>query len=183
MQRLDRYKRNTFLNSYSVTSIGIIIIAILAIYYVLDKSKTYKEIQYDKPITDNSFYGLTTKPNWHKIDVGAFSIETPTTYLYTKFRGIDSKVGQISDEVDTILFDYGWYSNDFGEQRNDKRYEINSVKINGRLFTIVKNKNGTGTIGAYTEDLADDNRLSIACYKCDGFENVMEIFKTIKFRE
>ena len=168
------------MNSYSVTSIGVIIVTVLISHYISNKSKTYREIPYDQPIADGDFYGLTANPNWHKIDVGAFSLETPNAYLYTRLKGFDSKVGQFSNQVDTILFDYGWYSYNFREERNDEKFAINSMKINGRLFTIFRNE--TGTIGAYTEDLPNDYKLSIACDKCGSFEDIIEIVKTIKFK-
>ncbi len=50
------------------------------------------------------------------IDLGAFTIDAPTSWHPIKQAGIDSYVGQIAiDDGDTLFFDLGWYSNDLSE--------------------------------------------------------------------
>lgn len=50
------------------------------------------------------------------IDLGAFTIDAPTSWHPVKQAGVDSYVGQIAiDGGDTLFFDLGWYSNDLSE--------------------------------------------------------------------
>jgi hypothetical protein len=47
-----------------------------------------------------------------RLDLGVFSLEVPKSWKYIHERGADSYVGRIAiDEVDTLSFDLGWYSN------------------------------------------------------------------------
>ncbi len=46
----------------------------------------------------------------HLIDLGKFSLITPTDFKYKKVKGIDSYVGEIQNWNSTFFFDYGWYS-------------------------------------------------------------------------
>jgi hypothetical protein len=172
-----------FLNSYFTTSIGIIVIAISTAHYISRTSQSYKEHPYGKVIIDSTFYGVAVRQNWHTIDVGPFLIEAPKTYLYTKQIGVDSKVGQIANKVDTILFDYGMYSYDFSDERNDSNSDSRVTTINGKLYTVVKRKDGLGIIAAYTGDLSEERRLNIVCLGCNDPGEAFEIFKTIKFKQ
>jgi hypothetical protein len=175
--------KNLFLNGYFITSVGTIMITVLTAHYISLKTTTYKEIPYDTPISDSTFYGFTSRPGWHVIDVGAFLVESPKTFLYTKLRGIDSKVGEIGNQTDAIVFDYGLHSYGFDNEITNSDFDSWTVRINKRLFTIVRRKEGAGTIGAYTTDLADGHRLNIVCVDCNNPDGALEIFKTIKFRE
>lgn len=56
-------------------------------------------------------YVESEKPNWHKIDLKNFELETPKEYQFQPHQGIDSFVGEISNGQVTFFFDYGWYSN------------------------------------------------------------------------
>ena len=48
----------------------------------------------------------------YRLDLGSFSLEAPKSWKYVEERGVDSYVGRIAiDEVDTLNFDLGWYSN------------------------------------------------------------------------
>jgi hypothetical protein len=62
-----------------------------------------------------------TKGDTQILDFGAFTIETPNEWTIIKERGIDSYVGKIAiDEIDTLEFDLGWYSNDLTEYQEIK---------------------------------------------------------------
>ncbi|MDB5276126.1 MAG: hypothetical protein JWR61_1081 [Ferruginibacter sp.] len=51
------------------------------------------------------------------LDFGSFSIVTPNGWTKVKAQGTDSYVGRIAiDNIDTIDFDLGWYSNTLTER-------------------------------------------------------------------
>ncbi|NBP68860.1 MAG: hypothetical protein EBR30_20210 [Cytophagia bacterium] len=182
MKRSAKNKK-PFLNSYFIASIGTIVITILTAQYISDKSKTFKEIQDGTIVTDSNFYHLTSRVDWHKIKLGALSLETPKTYLYTKLSGIDSQVGQVNNQTDTLLFDFGLYSYDFRNEISDADFDSWTTRIDGRLFTIIKRKDGLGPVGAYTSDISNERRFNITCLDCSDTETALKIFETIKFRD
>ncbi|WP_153796271.1 hypothetical protein [Foetidibacter luteolus] len=50
------------------------------------------------------------------LDFGSFSIVTPNGWTKIKAQGVDSYVGRIAiDNIDTLHFDLGWYSNKLNE--------------------------------------------------------------------
>lgn len=56
------------------------------------------------------------KSEKHTLDFGSFSIETPSGWTKIKSKGVDSYVGRIAiDNIDTLDFDLGWYSNKLNE--------------------------------------------------------------------
>tara|TARA_B100000809_G_C14811829_1_gene414127 strand:- start:61 stop:519 length:459 start_codon:yes stop_codon:yes gene_type:complete len=151
-------------------------------YFFDSNTINFKPIPYDQLITDQKFYSQSEISNWHKIDLGAFKIETPMDYNFYKMEGIDSYIGGITNQTDTFLFDYGLYSNELNNYGNSNQFEISSKKINGKKFKIVKEKIENGFIGAYTADLKKDKRLSIVCLNCNDLNKKNEILKTIEFK-
>lgn len=160
-----------------------ILVTILTFIYFFDKDViNFKPAPYNELILNRKYYLESDIPNWHKIDLGGFKIQTPKDYKFYKMEGIDSYIGGITNQVDTFLFDYGWYSNKLNKYSNPEIFEISLEKIIGKKFKIVKEKGEVGFIGAYTDDLKNDNRLSIVCLKCKDLNEKHNILRTIEFK-
>ena len=82
----------------------------------------FREITFMKIIPGLLFFliiGCTDgkpKSENHTLDFVNFSIETPNSWTKIKAQGVDSYVGRIAiDNIDTLDFDLGWYSNKLNE--------------------------------------------------------------------
>ncbi len=170
------------MNSSFFIGIAIISVSILlGSYFFGDEAINFKEIPYDILIEDEYFYDESEYPDWHTINLRAFKIETPTTYRFFKERGIDSYVGGITNQQDTLFFDFGWYSNDLSDYDTVTGFEVSLERVNGRQFKMVKELKERGVAGTYTDDLEDDNSLMIFCNNCYDPEEKVRMFRTIKF--
>jgi hypothetical protein len=181
---MRKYRENNkrFPNSSTYVGIAIIGITIMVAIHVSQKSLTFKEIPYNTIIEDDKFYESSSIDGWHKITLSQFDIEVPSIYYYFKMHGIDSYVGGITNREDTIEFDYGWYSNALSHYEDKEEYIVSHELINGKKFKIVKQKNEPGFMGAYTNDLEENNALMIICKNCRLLDEKEKIFKTIKFK-
>jgi hypothetical protein len=181
---MRKYRENNkrFPNSSIYVGIAIIGIIIMVAIYVSQQSFSYTEIPFNTIIEDDEFYKSSSIDGWHKITLSHFNIEVPSSYHYFKLQGIDTYVGGITNHEDTIEFDYGWYSNPLTDYENGKDYNVNLEIIKGKKFKIVRQKKEPGFIGAYTDDLARDNKLMIICRNCIDLEQKEKAFRTIEFK-
>jgi hypothetical protein len=77
---------------------------------------------------------VQAEDDWKKIENGAFSFSLPSNFKKTKARGIDSFVeGYATDGIE-ISFDYGRYSNNFGDWPKDTKFE--TLKVDGKVAKI-----------------------------------------------
>lgn len=181
MMKRSKVSRNSIDSSF-ITGISIVLVAVLLGSYFLDqKNLEYKELPYDTLIVDQDYYGPAKNENWHTIKLRSFSIETPVTFRFLKYNGIDSYVGRITNGIDNLTFDYGWYSNDLSEFDTVQGVQVSMEIINGRKIKIVKELKEAGVVGMYTEDLGNDNRLSILCMNCQNLNEKVQMFRTLKF--
>ena len=111
--------------------------------------------------------------NWHRIDLRKFTINTPTDFKFYQQQGIDSYVGLITDETDSIEFDFGWYSNDL----TSEDWQLITEQVNGRK-AVVGYSNTFGS-AVHFPNLADDNSLTVYI-RTMSKEAALEIFRTIK---
>jgi hypothetical protein len=74
------------------------------------------------------------EPSWRKIENGSFSFSVPDSFKKTDAHGIDSFVEVYVAEGIELSFDYGQYSNNFGDWPKETKFE--SVKIDGRPARI-----------------------------------------------
>lgn len=89
-----------------------------------------------------------SKPKSDKqiLDFGSFTIETPIGWTKIKAQGVDSYVGRIAiDNVDTLHFDLGWYSNKLNEYEptildSSMIGSIDTSMINTSEVVFVKNR-------------------------------------------
>lgn len=114
-----------------------------------------------------------TQSEFKTIDFKTFTIETPSKWKKLEFKGIDSYVGGlITSKRDTLLFDYGFYSNEldihssyFNHQdvKIGEEYQIDTSQlihkeefktIDGRKAKIIYPKEGKdGFTGVYFDSV------------------------------
>lgn len=113
------------------------------------------------------------------INFNGFTLKAPSNWYGFKLQGIDSQVGGVTNTVDTLYYDFGWYSDDFSNLPATL-YTKTSVKINGKTALIVKPKqSGQGIIGMYIKLDGDDKFNLYGVTKNE--EDVLHIFKSVNF--
>jgi hypothetical protein len=110
---------------------------------------------------------------WHRIDLRKFTVNTPTDFKFYQQQGIDSYVGIITNETDSIEFDFGWYSNDL----TSEDWHLTTEQVNGRKV-VIGYSNSFGT-AAHFPNLENDNSLTIYTGTMSR-EKALEIFRTIE---
>ena len=117
------------------------------------------------------------------IEFGAFEMTIPYNWEKIKFKGIDSYVGGITNGIDSLTFDYGWYSYDF-KYENGETQLFATDTINGKITLFTKPKNiGNGTIGIYIEKAFKNNRFNLIGHNINNENEILGIFKSIKFKD
>ncbi len=134
-----------------------------------------------------SIYFLTSsnfeKSNNDKFNFGAFAIKLPADWRKIEFNGIDSYVGGITNGIDSLTFDYGWYSYSLTEENKESQLFATDT-INGKIAYLTKPKTiGNGTIGIYIENAFKKNRFNLIGKDIKNEELILDIFKSIKFKD
>lgn len=120
-----------------------------------------------------------TRTDGETISFNGFSLKAPPNWYGFTLQGIDSQVGGVTNSVDTLYFDFGWYSYDFSDLQSTL-YTKTKVKINGKEALIVKPKQpGQGIIGIYIK-LEGYDRFNL-CGVSKNEDEVLHICKTVKF--
>ena len=120
-----------------------------------------------------------TETSGETINFNSFTLKAPPSWYGFKLQGIDSQVGGVTNTIDTLYYDFGWYSDDFSNLPTTL-YTKTSVKINGRTALIVKPKQaGQGVIGMYIKLDGDDKFNLYGITKNE--EDVLHIFKSVNF--
>jgi len=132
-------------------------------------------------IVSQLLIGCAEKNTPGTIDFGPFTIYAPAGWHEVSLQGIDSYVGRLTNEVDTLTFDYGWYSYDLG--REDPFTHLFALDtINGKIATVIKPKiTGQGTIGIYIVDAYKNNRFNLIGSNIQDEQTIWKIFKSIQF--
>ncbi|UKM66160.2 cytochrome c [Flavobacteriaceae bacterium GSB9] len=129
------------------------------------------------------FSSNSQKSNNDDFNFGAFHIKIPEHWKKIEFDGIDSYVGGITNGNDSLTFDYGWYSYDFSYEDGEKQLFATDT-INGKIALITKPKEtGNGTIGIYIEKAYKENRFNLIGKNIADEDLILEIFKSIKFKD
>ena len=117
------------------------------------------------------------------IDFGSFTIPAPAGWNKIEFQGIDSYVGGLTNGTDTLTFDYGWYSYDFGYEDTDAHL-IKIDTINGKTATLIKPRiSGHGTIRMYINNAYKGNYFNLVGSDIQNELTVFDIFKSVKFKD
>lgn len=127
--------------------------------------------------------GCTRQDQPKTIDFGSFTIQAPAGWNKIEFQGIDSYVGGLTDRTDTLTFDYGWYSYDFGYEDTDTHlFTIDT--INGKTATLIRPMiPGQGTIGMYIDNAYKDNHFNLIGNDIGNELAIFDIFKSVKFKD
>lgn len=169
-------------NYIHIIGMGVILLVIFIGTYLLKLDLPVKEpYEFGQLITDSGYYSDSETPNWHRIDAGPFFIEAPRSYQLYRLMGFDSSLGGITNQTDTIQFEFGWYSNSLIGYSKEN-YIINQEMINGYSYRIVQKKGGEGYTAAYTEKPRSSNELWIGCVDCQNQSEVIRMFKTIRLK-
>ncbi|MFI2744660.1 c-type cytochrome [Zhouia sp. PK063] len=127
--------------------------------------------------------GFGIKSANEKIDFGAFEMTIPHDWKKVEFKGIDGYVGGITNGIDSLTFDYSWYSYDFNYENGETQLFATDT-INGKIALLTKPKKvGNGTIGIYIEKAYKKNRFNLIGYNIDNENLIFNIFKSIKFKD
>ncbi|QSE98035.1 hypothetical protein [Fulvivirga lutea] len=111
--------------------------------------------------------------NWHRIDLIQFTVKTPKDFKFYQQQGIDSYIGLITNETDSIEFDYGIYSNDL----TSEDWHLTTERVNGRK-AVIGYSNSFGT-AAHFPNLGNNNSLTVYA-RTMSEEEALEIFRTIE---
>jgi opacity protein-like surface antigen len=93
------------------------------------------------------------------IEIGPYIIDVPSDAVLVEGRGIDSYVGKIKGKDLHLTFDYGYYSNSFGRDREDQgvaTYKVDTIQGHYRRIAIAKDPM-KGITGVYISDLSGFN--------------------------
>ena len=103
------------------------------------------------------FYSCSSNSEQTKVlDFKSFQITVPQSWDAIEFDGIDSQIGGIAiDQADTVVFDYGYYSDDLQNVEELNNYDY--IEVDGYHAKIVIPKNsGAGITGIYIDSLSVD---------------------------
>jgi len=124
----------------------------------------------------------TKTSDWQTLDFGAFKMKTPQGWAVFKEKGIDSYIGGLTNKKDSLWFDYGWYSQDIGDE-DPKKHKFGQDTINGLTARIViPIIPGDGYIRMYIPVNGDD-KFSISGHNIQSTDTILKIFKSIVFKE
>lgn len=119
---------------------------------------------------------------WQTLDYGVFQLKTPSGWKKFKLEGIDSYVGGLTNETDSLWFDYGWYSADVGDE-DPLKHKSGVDTINGLPANIVVPITpGDGYIGMYIRVNRKD-KFSIGGYGIKETDTILKIFNSVVFKE
>lgn len=89
------------------------------------------------------------------LKIGEYIIDVPSDVVLEEGRGIDSYVGEITGKDFHLTFDYGYYSNSFGRDREGEgaaTYRVDTIQGHYRRIAIAKDPM-EGVTGVYITDL------------------------------
>ncbi len=76
---------------------------------------------------------IEVPPGWTKIDTRqGFSFYAPPGTQLNPLQGKDSFIGEIASPAFSLRYDFGFWSNDLSDARNNPDYSEEQVVINGR---------------------------------------------------
>lgn len=122
---------------------------------------------------------------WKRLENQSFSFSVPRSFKKTDARGIDSFVEEYTGDGILLSFDYGIYSNNFGDWPEDTKYE--DLEINGKAARIGTLAHASRHGYAYTTQIRIEVNgiLALSMHaRCRSEREVnlaKQIFQTIKF--
>ena len=122
--------------------------------------------------------------DWIILEFKVFTINTPPNWTIIKEKGIDSYVGGLTNGVDSLYFDYGWYSAEVGEE-DPLKHKFAMDTVNGKIASIVIPKEeAKGQIAMSILKLKDkNNKFIIGGTNVSNTNLILKIFKSIRFED
>jgi hypothetical protein len=110
-----------------------------------------------------------------------FFISNPdTSWKHLHIYGFDSYIGALVRTQDTVIFDYGWYGDDFSHV-NIEEYRFAVDSMNGWKGVFVRSRETDPRIlGLYIENLKGDNHLHMYNKQVHDEQAVLELFQCVK---
>lgn len=120
-----------------------------------------------------------TFDDYKLLDFDFFLIEVPSNWDKFPLQGYDSKVGGMTNSTDSLIYDFGWYSDDLSNYTTDTQHR-SVTTINGYNALIVQPLiKGEGLIGV-TIQVDSLNRFTMTGYSANE-PTILRIFRSIKF--
>lgn len=130
----------------------------------------------DAPETSNENTPITSH------ELTDFFIKLPDGWKHEKRQGTDSQIGIFTNQIDTLTYDFGWYTHGFDFVfGNNPEYSIQKVTIDKKpgQFLFPKN-NLKGTTGIFLQ-VDQYNTLTISAKVKNSKNHYWSIFETITF--
>lgn len=120
---------------------------------------------------------------WQNLDFGSFGLQTPPGWTKIEKDGIDSYFGGLTNQQDTLWFDYGDYAVDLnGEKGYSYQYMVDTVD---GLFASIKipDSIGKGYLSMYIPKVTKESKFTIWGSNIREPETVVKIYKSIAFKK
>lgn len=123
-----------------------------------------------------------------EIDAGSFTVQVPEEWQLVVDQGIDTYIGRIFNENDTIYFDYGYLS--FGGlervEQDSETISFEPLFINGESAIIVKERRPEDTyneirLSAYIDSGDGENLNRLYSYDAKDEALILKIMKSHRF--
>ncbi|MCU0351909.1 MAG: cytochrome c [Flavobacterium sp.] len=125
----------------------------------------------------------TESSKFQKLDFGVFTLQTPKGWTIFKEKGIDSYVGGLTNGKDSLWFDYGWYSAEI-ENTDFESHLYTRDTINGLIAEIeIPKIEGKGSIRLSIPNINNKDKFNLGGYNINKTEPILQIFKSITFKE
>jgi hypothetical protein len=114
-------------------------------------------------------------------DFKKFTLVMPASWQQFSLQGFDSQVGGITNGVDTLLYDYGWYSYRF-QNETTATHTRTEITIAEKTALLVKPiQPGKGLIGIYAK-VDDMNKFNLYGENIDDEAMAVRIMLSVKFK-
>jgi hypothetical protein len=178
---LRKHPSREFNTTFTVALLAIFL-AVPTALYIIYQLANQAPAPFNTLLYEDSYYATSPHADCHIILLGAFTIETPKTYRYIRRKGYDSYIGEITNQTDTLYFDYGMYSYTFGDETTLEHIFTEDTINNKRAVVVRPIRQGRGLTGVYFRNVANNNHLVISGYDLKDEETAVSMFKTIKFK-
>lgn len=111
-----------------------------------------------------SFGCSNSNESWEVMNLSSFEISVPKGFEYRQIQGIDSYIGEITNDSISISFDHGWYTNSGPNTLIDELFKSSNMWHNDVLLQKIR-KISTEPLGINVMDSI--HIVKIATYKSD----------------
>lgn len=123
---------------------------------------------------------LVDSKNLKDLNFQSFTLTAPNNWKAFTQVGFDSQVGGITNGLDTLFYDYGWYSYNFSKETAATHYRQSRVLDNRPALLVIPKVQGQGLTGAYLE-VDQMNKLSMFS-RSPSEDTLVKIIETVKFK-